>query len=196
MYASRSCTRTQKTNRHNTLQSPNGVSMKHHPFHSFISWMILAGFIIFFTYSSGCVDYSSPPGPATQPTGTLRGIPDQAPGVTPSATLPTSPLLTETSPGASTRNTGSLTIWSTPPACSVYIDGKYAGDTPTGRESFTKSLTSGPHTVKITKIGYEDYTQDVYVPAGKSIIVTASLPEKAFPYYTLNPTPPTTEPYS
>jgi hypothetical protein len=72
----------------------------------------------------------------------------------------------------------------------------YAGDTSTGRESFTKSLQSGPHTVKITKIGYEDYTQDVYVPAGKSVIITAALPEKPFPYYTLNPTSTVTEPYS
>gem|GEM_PF-1772949 len=196
MYASRRCTKTQKTNRHNTVKSPNGVSMKRHSFHSFISWMILAGLIIFFTGCSGCIHSSSPPGPAIEPTGTVRGMPDQAPGVTPAATTPISPFLTETSPGASTRSTGSLTIWSTPPACSVYIDGMYAGDTPPGRESFTQSITSGPHTVKITKIGYEDYTQDVIIPLGKSVIVTAALPEKTFPDYTLNPTSTVTEPYS
>jgi hypothetical protein len=69
----------------------------------------------------------------------------------------------------------------------------YAGDTPPGRESFTKSITSGPHTVKITKIGYGDYTQDVYVSVGKSVIVTAALSEKTFPYYTLHPTSTFTE---
>jgi len=72
----------------------------------------------------------------------------------------------------------------------------YFGDTPTGRESFTKSLKSGPHIVKITKIGYEDYTQNVYVSVGKSMIVTAALPEKTFPYYTLNPTSTVTESFS
>ena len=196
MYASRRYNRTQKTNRHNTLQSPNGVLMKRHSFYSLISRLILAGLIIFFTGCSGCIHYSSPTETATQPTSTLRGIPDQAPGVTSAATLPIPPLLTETSTGTSTQSTGSLTIWSTPPACSVYIDGMYAGDTPTGRESFTKSIKIGPHTVKITKIGFEDYTQNVYVSVGKSVIVTAALSEKTFPYYTLNPTSTITEPSS
>jgi hypothetical protein len=47
---------------------------------------------------------------------------------------------------------------------------------------------SSPHIVTITKIGYEDYTQNVFVTAGSSEMVTATLPEKTFPYYTLNPT--------
>jgi hypothetical protein len=92
--------------------------------------------------------------------------------------------------------TGSLIIWSSPPACSVYIDGKYAGDTPAGQDSFTISLESGPHIVTITKIGYEDYTQNVFVSVGRSDIVTATLPEKTFPYYTLNPTSTGTESFS
>jgi hypothetical protein len=33
----------------------------------------------------------------------------------------------------------------------------------------------------------------VYVSAGKSLIVTATLSEKTFPYYTLNPTSTFTE---
>jgi hypothetical protein len=70
----------------------------------------------------------------------------------------------------------------------------YVGDTPTGRESFTKTIQNGPHIVKITKIGYEEYTQNVYVSVGKSGIVTAVLSEKTFPYYTLNP--PSTVPES
>jgi hypothetical protein len=120
-------------------------------------------------------------------------MPAQRPGVTLAATIHTSPFSTETSTGTTTQSTGSLTIWSSPPACSVYIDGMYVGDTPAGRESFTKSIKSGPHTVKITKIGYEDYTQNVYVSVGKSEIVTAVLSEKTFPYYTLNPTSTFTE---
>jgi len=167
--------------------------MKSHSFNSLISWMILAGLIIFFTSCSGCIQYSSPSEEVTQPISTLRGMPAQRPGVTLAATIHTSPFSTETSTGTTTQSTGSLTIWSSPPACSVYIDGMYVGDTPAGRESFTKSIKSGPHTVKITKIGYEDYTQNVYVSVGKSEIVTAVLSEKTFPYYTLNPTSTFTE---
>jgi len=72
----------------------------------------------------------------------------------------------------------------------------YVGDTPAVRESFTKVLKNGPHTVKITKIGYEDYLQNVYISVGKSLIITATLPEKTFPYYTLNPTSTVTESFS
>jgi len=167
--------------------------MKSHSFHSLISLMILAGLIIFFTSCSGCIHYSSPSERATQPTGTLGGMTPQTLGVTSEVTLQISPLSTETSTESPTQSTGSLTIWSSPPACSVYIDGMYVGDTTTGRESFTKSIKSGPHTVKITKIGYEDYMQNVDVPFGKSVIVTAALTEKTFPYYTLHPTSTFTE---
>jgi hypothetical protein len=166
--------------------------MKRCSFHSFISPMILAGLIIFFTSCSGCSYYSSPTEITTQPTGTFPGMPARTPGVTSAAT----PFSTETSPVTVSQSTGSLIIWSSPPACSVYIDGMYVGDTPTGRDSFTKSIKSGPHIVKITKIGYEDYTQNVYVSVGKSTIVTAALPEKTFPYYTLNPISTVTESFS
>jgi hypothetical protein len=170
--------------------------MKSHSINSLTSWMILAGLIIFFTSCCGCIQYSSPSEGATQPSGTLRGMQALTPDVTSAATIQISPFSTETSTGTSTQGTGSLTIWSSPPACSVYIDKIYVGDTPTVRESFTKSIKSGPHIVKITKIGYEDYTQNVYVSVGKSEIVTASLLEKTFPYYTLNPTSTFTESFS
>ena len=91
-----------------------------------------------------------------------------------------------------TPGTGSLVIWSSPPACSVYIDGMYAGDTPTGPDSFTTPVKSGPHIVKITKIGYEDYTQNVVISGGGPDTITATLSEKPFPYYTLHPTSPVT----
>ena len=130
------------------------------------------------------------------PPSTSMVIPTQTSIATPAVTSGKTPFLPETSPGTSTQGTGSLIIWSSPSACSVYIDGMYVGDTPVGKESFTKSLKSGPHTVKITKIGYEDYTQNVYVSVGKPEIVTATLSEKSFPYYTLNPTSTFTEPFS
>ena len=162
--------------------------MKSDAINSFIFRMILAGIIIFFISCSGCVRYSTPSEIATPPPTIIsREMPAQTQYVTTTVTIFISPLPTETSSGASTQNTGSLTIWSSPSACSVYIDGMYVGDTPAGRESFTKLIKNGPHTVKITKIGYEDYMQNVYVSVGKSLIVTANLSEKTFPYYTLNP---------
>ena len=170
--------------------------MKSYSFHSFMFPVILTGLIIFFTCCSGCVHYSSPTETATLSTSTLPGFPAQTPGVTPTTTLPPSPFSPETSTGTLSPSAGSLIIWSSPPACSVNIDGMYVGDTPTGRDSFTTSLESGPHIVKITKIGYEDYTQNVFISAGRSDIVTATLSEKTFPYYTLNPTSTFTESFS
>lgn len=170
--------------------------MKRYSFPSFIFPVILAGCIIFFTCGSGCIRYTSPTETATPSTSTLQETPVQTPGVTLAATPPPFPLSPETSPGTLSQSTGSLIIWSSPPACSVYIDGMYVGDTPTGRDSLTTTTESGPHTVKITKIGYEDYTQNVFVSAGGSDIVTATLSEKTFPYYTLNPTPAFTESFT
>jgi hypothetical protein len=72
----------------------------------------------------------------------------------------------------------------------------YAGDTPAVRDSFTKIVRTGPHTLKITKIGYEDYLQNISVSAGESLVVTATLSEKTFPYYSLHPTSPFTESFS
>ena len=69
----------------------------------------------------------------------------------------------------------------------------YFGDTPTGQDSFTTSIQSGPHAVKITKIGYEEYTQSVFISAGRSDTITVTLSEKTYPYYTLHPTSTFTE---
>ena len=170
--------------------------MIRHSFHPLIFPVILTGLIIFFTCCSGCIHYSSPTETATPPTSTLPGIPVQTPGVTSPATPTQLPFSTEPSTGTLSPSTGSLIIWSSPPACSVYIDGMYVWDTPTGRDSFTTSIKSGPHIVKITKIGYEDYTQNVFISGGRSGIITANLSEKTFPYYTLNPTSTFTESFS
>jgi hypothetical protein len=170
--------------------------MKNHLFGKLNSWIILTGFVIFFMCCCGCLNDSSASGGTVPPLSTSMVMPTQTSIVMPAVTSGKTPFLPETSPGTSTQSMGSLIIWSSPPACSVYIDGMYVGDTPLGQESFTKSVKSGPHTVKITKIGYADYTQNVYVSAGKAEIVTATLSEKPFPYYTLNPTSTFTEPFS
>ena len=163
---------------------------------AFIFWMILAGIIIFFISCSGCLQYSSVSEIAASPTRTVPEMPAQTQGMTPTATIFISPLSTKTMPEASAQSTGSLTIWSSPPACSVYIDGMYVGDTPPDGDSITKLVKNGPHTVKITKIGYGDYQQNVYVSVGQSLIITAALSEKPFPYYTLNRTSTFTESFS
>lgn len=155
--------------------------------------MILAGILIIFISASGCTRYSSSSEPVTLQTGTSAGMPARTDSVTPAMNPFLSPLPTETTVRAPARSTGSLIIWSSPPASSVYIDGMYAGDTPAVRGSLTKVLTTGPHAVTITKIGYEDYQEQVYVSAGESLVVTATLPEKTFPYYTLMPTSTFTE---
>jgi len=170
--------------------------MKSDPRNSLIFRLILAGIIIFFISSSGCIHSASPSEIATPPPLTLYEMPARTHGVIPTTTRFISPRSVETTPGASAQSTGSLTIWSSPPACSVYIDGMYVGDTPAVRESFTKVIKNGPHTLKITKIGYEDYLQNVYISVGKSLIITATLPEKTFPYYTLHPTSTVTESFS
>ncbi|NIA12213.1 MAG: PEGA domain-containing protein, partial [Nitrospiraceae bacterium] len=68
---------------------------------------------------------------------------------------------------------------STPSGASIYLDSTYRGTTP-------KTLTDvpvGAHTIKLTKSGYEDYTETVYVSAGESASVIG--------YLTATPTPTT-----
>ncbi len=166
--------------------------MKWYSFHSFIFPVILTGFIIFFTCCSGCINDSSPTGPAAPPTNPLPQIPRTDTRCDTGSDPASLPLPPGNLPRMVPQGTGSLVIWSSPPACSVYIDGMYAGDTPTGPDSFTTPVKSGPHIVKITKIGYEDYTQNVVISGGGSDTITATLSEKPFPYYTLHPTSPVT----
>jgi hypothetical protein len=148
--------------------------------------MILAGLLIFLISASGCVRYPSPSGTATLPAGTYDEMPARTEDVTTAATLFPSPLSTDTPAGAPAQRTGSLVISSSPPASSVYIDGMYAGDTPTVQGSLEKGVKTGPHTVRITKTGYDEYHENVYIFGDESLVVTATLPEKPFPYYTLN----------
>ena len=67
--------------------------------------------------------------------------------------------------------TGNIYVRSDPSGASIYLDGIYEGTTPA-----TISDTSpGSHTVKLTKSGYEDYTTTVYVSAGDTESVDATL---------------------
>ncbi len=66
---------------------------------------------------------------------------------------------------------GHVTVTSTPSGASVYIDGKYAGTTPL--ENY--KLSTGEHTVKVEKEGYETYTTKVDVSPGGTATVSATL---------------------
>jgi hypothetical protein len=168
--------------------------MKNHSAQTFQCWIPFIGCIIVFMGICGCVQHISTSADNYSPGSSSIEMHMQ----TPMVTLSVQPEMTSSSavPPANPvpPGTGSLTIWCPPSACSVYIDRMYVGDTPPGWGSFTTSVKSGYHTVKITKIGYEDYTQDVYISDGRSQTITANLSEKSFPYYTINPTLTRTEP--
>jgi len=69
-----------------------------------------------------------------------------------------------------TSKTGYVEITSDPSNAELYIDGKYMGTTPK-----TIELNEGSHEVKISKDGYYDYTETVYVSAGETISLYAKL---------------------
>ena len=161
--------------------------MKNHAAQTFQCWIAFIGCIIVFMGICGCVQHRATSADNYSPGSSSTGTHVQTALVTlsvqpvmtfSSAVQPANPV----SPG-----TGSLTVWCPPSACSVYIDRMYVGDTPPTWGSFTLSVKSGYHTVKITKIGYDDYTQEVYISDGRSETITANLSEKSYPYYTINP---------
>ena len=168
--------------------------MKNHAARTFQFWIPFIGCIIVFMGICGCVQNTSTSAKNYSPGSSPIETPMQSPLVTQSV----QPLMTSSSavqPASPVPpGTGSLTIWCPPSACSVYINGMYVGDTPPGWGSLTTSGKSGYHTVKITKIGYDDYTQDVYISDGQSETITANLSEKSYPYYTIHPTLMRTEP--
>jgi serine/threonine protein kinase len=77
-------------------------------------------------------------------------------------------------------NYGTLYVESNPSGAEVYIDGYYEGTTPLT----IPNILPGTYTVKITKDGYQDYTDDVYIPGGSSKTVSAELTPK-FGYLTI-----------
>ena len=94
-------------------------------------------------------------------------------------TWPTSDLLLDTETKSVTvltttpllSPTGSLSITSSPSVAGVYIDGSFQGITPVT----VSDLTTGSHTIRITRTGYNDYTTTAAVYAGQTTSVTATL---------------------
>ncbi len=66
---------------------------------------------------------------------------------------------------------GYLTVKSNPSGAKVYVDGSYIGNTPL--ENY--KLSTGQHSLKVTKQGYQDYTTTVTINPGKTTVVNAQL---------------------
>lgn len=73
-------------------------------------------------------------------------------------------------PGAS-ANLGYLTVMTKPDNAKIYIDGAYAGDTPFSR----KAISAGAHDIKITKTGYADYKQKIYITGKDNFQISRTL---------------------
>ncbi|NJF26148.1 PEGA domain-containing protein, partial [Thermococcus sp. Bubb.Bath] len=69
---------------------------------------------------------------------------------------------------------GYLTVYSKPSGAEVYVDGHAIGTTPlTGY-----AISTGEHTIKLSKDGYHDYTETVLINPGETKEVHATLVEK------------------
>lgn len=68
-------------------------------------------------------------------------------------------------------STGSIYVTSSPSNAMVYIDNVYVGNTPHSVGGYTP----GNHNVEVVKSGYENWASSVYVTAGSSTTVQASL---------------------
>ena len=63
-----------------------------------------------------------------------------------------------------------LTVVSTPPHADIYIDGVFYGVTPL---CITQTIASGRHTVRLSLVGYDDYSTEIILPRDNK--VTANL---------------------
>jgi len=75
-------------------------------------------------------------------------------------------------------NTGSLYVDSNPRGASIYLDGDYEGETPR-RIDF---IPVGSHTVRLSKEGYRDYVQQVWIQANQTTTISISLVVEATRY--------------
>ena len=69
------------------------------------------------------------------------------------------------------KQTGSIDVTSIPSGASFYLDGSYKGTAP----KTISEVSTGSHTIKITKSGYEDYNEQVTVTAEETKTVIAEL---------------------
>jgi outer membrane protein assembly factor BamE (lipoprotein component of BamABCDE complex) len=78
------------------------------------------------------------------------------------------------------RNTGTLSVSSSPTGAKIYLNGSYKGVTP-----LTLTLSPGSYAVKITKDGYNDYTTTSTVSLVSTSTVNPTLNKKSITYFKL-----------
>jgi hypothetical protein len=74
---------------------------------------------------------------------------------------------------ANVPDTGSIDVTSYPSDAKIYLDGEYKGTTP----KTIPGVSTGTHTIKLEKSGCEDWSDSVYVEAGETEEVVATLIE-------------------
>ena len=71
--------------------------------------------------------------------------------------------------------TGSVSLTTNPPGAFLYVNGVYAGQTSGGSPLLFPQAPAGTYSILITKAGYQDYTENVIVEAGKVYTLTITL---------------------
>lgn len=82
-------------------------------------------------------------------------------------------------------DSGSIYVYSTPFGAKINIDGADRGTAPLT----ISDVSVGYHTIKLVKSGYEDYTKNIYVSAGETKTISASLALTPRVVPTARPTP-------
>jgi len=92
--------------------------------------------------------------------------------------------ITQSQPSSTT---GSLAVTSTPSGATIILDGKNKGQTP----ATLSDLSTGDHTVKLTRSGYWDSSQTVHIDAGQITPLDVTLVSSAQPAPSLTSATPT-----
>lgn len=115
--------------------------------------------------SSGASPLVAQPAPALSPV-TAQPAPAPEPAPSPLVDQPAPTLATQPGSEASTL----VQISSEPSGAEITVDGDYTGSTPSQIK-----LQSGPHSVRITKKGFEPWERSIKVEAGESRNIDAEL---------------------
>jgi hypothetical protein len=66
--------------------------------------------------------------------------------------------------------TGSVEVHSTPDGAEVYVDGAFNGNAPA-----TLKLAPGQHAIRVTQVGYKDWSREIAEQGGSEVHLSASL---------------------